>query len=82
MDATFTHYDIELEKENINQDKNNKDTFTTADHCFIQSATAPTVQKVTFKELYWFLIATIECKLTSQSHCENFIDLNLDWKNI
>ena len=40
MDATFTHYDIELEKENINQDKNNKDTFTTANHCFIQSSRA------------------------------------------
>lgn len=72
MDATFTHYDIELEKENINQDKNNKDTFRTANHCFIQSSRALTVQKVTFKELYWFFIATTECKLTSQSHREKF----------
>ena len=74
MDLAFGCYTIELEKTlDINSDM-----FLIADHHFIRSSRDRTIQKVTFKELYWFSVKTAEHKAASQNYFEKkFVELNL-----
>ena len=63
MNATFI---LSLNwKNDIKQNDINNDSFTIAEHHFIRSSRVRRIQKVTSKELHYFLKATVEHKPNS-----------------